>query len=241
MRLSHFAKLEVIVPKNTYPSTNEAILKTVGMAQSINIEDSFGSRAENTIGSPLPVLAPGYQQTTIRIEKATIDGDDFRNLGAFNPLWAHIGSTYQSTINLDNANFQLAELGSNGMYPFMFILRVRNKISRSTEFSNILDEESLSEDNVLNNFIPSGSPAPLGAGGKSNAFGVYACVLQQATISATSQQAVIMDNVTSIARPVQGSWLNERIRNAFRTPSGNEDVRNGMGTLINDVLYGYVA
>ena len=243
MRLSHFAKLEVIVPRSTYPDSgdeNDAILKTVGMAQNINIDDNFGSRAENTIGSPLPVLAPGYQQTTIRIEKATIDGDDFRNLGAFNPLWAHIGSTYQTPITLDNANFELGDLSGPGMYPFMFILRVRNKISRSAEFSNILIDEPLGEDNILNDFIPSGSPTPVNINGKSSSFGMYACVLQQASISATSQQAIIMDSVTAIARPIKGSWLNERVRNAFSSPSGSEDVRNGMGTLIYDVLYGYV-
>jgi hypothetical protein len=49
-----------------------------------------------------------------------------------------------------------------------------------------------------------------------------------------------MDSVTAIARPIKGSWLNERVRNAFSSPSGSEDVRNGMGTLIYDVLYGYV-
>jgi hypothetical protein len=240
MRLSHFAKLEVIVPRITYPQTSEAVLKTVGMAQNINIDDNFGSRAENTIGSPLPVLAPGYQQTTIRIEKATIDGEDFRNLGAFNPLWAHIGSTYQAPLALDKSTFELGELTGPGMYPFMFVMRVRNKISRSAEFSNILSDEPLGEDSILNDFVPSGSPAPLGIGGRSNSFGIYACVLQQANISATSQQAVIMDSVTAIARPVKGTWLNDRIRTAFSSPSGVEDVRNGMGTLIYDVLYGYI-
>jgi len=125
MRVSHFAKLEVVVAPNEYTvgGSPGAVLKTVGMAQSINIDDQFGSKAENTIGSPLPVLAPGYQQTTIRIEKATIDGADFRNLGAFNPLWAHVGETYQGTIGLGNEAFGVADAATSGMYPFMFILR----------------------------------------------------------------------------------------------------------------------
>lgn len=230
MRLSHFAKLEVIVPK----TLEEAALKTVGMAQNINVDDNFGSRAENTIGSPLPVLAPGYQQTTIRIEKATIDGDDFRNMGIFNPLWAHVGSTYKNPISLDTGglNTEFADSAS-GMYPFMFILRVRNKISDSAKFSNIKQGE-LGTDGSDIEYFPKNGPAAKGEGG-ANAFGTYACVLQQATISASSQQAVIMDSVTAIARPITGTWLNEKLRDAFK------DDKNGMATVIYDVLYGYTS
>lgn len=228
MRVSHFAKLEVIVPPEDYAvgATATASLRTVGMAQSINIEDNFGSRAENTIGSALPVLAPGYQQTTIRVEKATIDGNDFRNLGAFNPLWAHVGATYQNTISLAGQT-DLEGASADGMYPFMFVLRVRNKISGSAKFTNIEKNGIVPDLDVTNN--------------TSNPFGIYACVLQSASISATSQQAVIMDNMTAIARPVAGSWLNEKIKEAFSQPAGSEDYRNGMGNLIYDVLYGYIS
>lgn len=233
MRLSHFAKLEVIVPPTEYDGTSslDAELKTVGMAQNINIDDNFGSRAENTIGSPLPVLAPGYQQTTVTVEKATIDGADFRNLGAFNPLWAHIGETYNSTLDVSNANFGLTGAASQGMYPFMFVLRTRNKVSDSISQSNI------NEDNT-SGALTAQTPA---RGDRASSFGVYACVLQSASISATSQQAVIMDRITAIARPIDGTWLNDKIRAAFRSAEGAEDVRNGMSTLIYDVLYGYVS
>lgn len=232
MRLSHFAKLEVIVPPSDYNSSTGAgtspILRTVGMAQNINIDDNFGSRAENTIGTPLPVLAPGYQQTTITIEKATIDGADFRNLGAFNPLWAHVGNTYVSKLEggaLQNADSEIIDASANGMYPFMFVLKTRNKVSNSTIDSNI------AEDNT-----------PDGAAKRSNSFGVYACVLQSASISATSQQAVIMDRITAIARPVSGTWLNQKIRDAFNNNGEDqESFRNGMETVIYDLLYGYIS
>jgi hypothetical protein len=240
MRVSHFAKLEVIVPPSDYSVGNRtaASLRTVGMAQNINIDDNFGSRAENTIGSPLPVLAPGYQQTTLSIEKATIDGADFRNLGAFNPLWAHVGETYQldsaGTAAISVSPADAADAATRGMYPFMFILRTRNKISDSAEVSNI------NENNT---------PGPLVApdvsrGNRANSFGVYACVLQSATISANSNQAVIMDRVTAIARPISGTWLNNKIKDAFSSAAGTtgpEDLRNGMATVIYDVLYGYIS
>lgn len=227
MRVSHFAKLEVIVPPDDYDlngTNTSASLKTVGMAQSINIDDQFGSRAENTIGTPLPVLAPGYQQTTVRIEKATIDGADFRNLGAFNPLWAHVGKTYSNPVTLGAiaGDTEIADATGQGFYPFMFIIRVRNKVSGSALKSNI------DSDNT-----------PADPAGRSSPFGIYACVLQSASISATSNQAVIMDNITSIARPVAGTWLNDTIRNAYSDGNSGGDPNNGMSQIIYNVLYGY--
>ena len=157
MRVSHFATLQVIVPPSDYEvlaGNKRARLKTVGMAQNLRIDDNFGTRAENVIGTPLPVLAPGYQVTNISIDKATIDGADFRNLGAFNPLWAHVGRTYldSNLVNITGATgamneAALAESGGNqGMYPFMFILAGKNRVSNSYSQSN----------NILSTFLHSG-------------------------------------------------------------------------------------
>jgi hypothetical protein len=236
MRVSHFAKLEVIVPPSDYSpgGSSEATLRTVGMAQNIRVEDNFGSRAENTIGTPLPVLAPGYQQTTVNIEKATIDGADFRNLGAFNPLWAHIGATYNNP--RVSIPFSQSEALSDGIYPFMFVVRVRNKVSGAVGSNNASLNSNIQEDNTP---IPQ-SVTGASANARRNSFGVYACVLQSASISVTSQQAVIMDSVSAIARPIEGTWLNDQIRNAFsNNASGSEDVQNGMRQLIYNVVYGY--
>lgn len=221
MRASHFAQIRVLVPPEEYTagSTAAARLKLVGMAQNINIDDNFGSRGENTIGTPLPVLAPGYQQTTIRLEKATIDGADFRNLGAFNPLWAHVGSTYQSEIAL-GGHASDWELDTNdSMYPFMFVLGVRNQLSRSYAKSNITYDNQ-----------PAGAD---GDNARSSPLGIYVCVLQSASISLSSNQAVIMDSVNAIARPVSGTWLNKQLRDAFA------DSRAGMRDVIYQTMWGY--
>jgi len=50
-----------------------------------------------------------------------------------------------------------------------------------------------------------------------------------------------MDSMTAVARPVAGTWLNQKIKDAFGTVTGNEDIRNGMQTLVYDVLYGYLS
>lgn len=232
MRVSHFAKLEVIVPKDGYtPDESDTIgasIKTVGMAQTVRIDDRFGSRPENTIGTPLPILVPGYQETSITIEKATIDGADFRNLGAFNPLWAHIGSVYSNKIPTIPGS--LGDAANNGMFPFFFIVRLRNKISAeqsltsSTTYSNIT-KENLPAGNVTDNTT------------RLNTFGTYACVLQSASVNATSSNAVIIDNITSIARPISGTWLNDIIKKSFNDQ--NTQYSNGMSQVIYNVLYGY--
>lgn len=228
MRVSHFAKIQVIVPPEEYTpdgatAGKAAILKTVGLAQNINIDDNFGTRAENTIGTPLPVLAPGYQVTNIRLEKATLDGSDFRNLGAFNPLWAHVGQTYQS-----NNRAQVSRPGTyvgipdKEMFPFMFVLAVQNRVARSYSKTNIgTDNKPVAADSEK---------------ARSNPFGIYVCVLQSATISMSSQQAVIMDSITAVARPLTGTWLTDAVKNAFST---NGDAKNGMKNLVTEILYGY--
>lgn len=232
MRVSHFATIQVVVPPDTYSSTRVgglAQLKTVGMAQNLRIDDNFGTRAENVVGTPLPVLAPGYQVTNISIDKATIDGADFRNLGAFNPLWAHVGHTYlePSLVSLERVagamdEPALIETGGNqSMFPFMFVLATKNRVANSYSNSNI---------NV------GGRPVSAGGTPRSNSFGIYVCVLQSASISMSSQQAVIMDSVQALARPLSGTWFTKAIREAY---SRNGDYTNGMRDVVHSVLWGY--
>lgn len=233
MRVSHFATIQVIVPPDDYePLAGEKVarLKTVGMAQHLRIDDNFGTRVENVIGTPLPVLAPGYQVTNINIDKATIDGADFRNLGAFNPLWAHVGRVYldQNLVDTTSAIGGMRETalledgGNQAMFPFMFILSVKNRVANSHSSSNINTE---------------GQPvAVFGGTPRSNSFGIYACVLQSASITMSSQQAVIMDSVQAVARPITGTWFTRAVREAY---ARNGDSLNGMRDIVNSILFGY--
>jgi len=228
MRVSHFATIQVLVPPEDYSpaaaTASSVRLKTVGMAQNINVDDNFGSRAENTIGTPLPVLVSGFQQTTIRLEKATIDGADFRNLGAFNPLWAHVGKTYESPVSLTNASPAVIDARTGKqMFPFMFILATRNRVSDSYNKSNITFDNQPAK------------PGDVKA--RSSSIGMYVCVLQSASISMSSNQAVIMDSVNAVARPISGSWLSEAMKDALRDNNGDNKV--GMSEVLYDVMWGY--
>lgn len=228
MRTSQFATIQVIVApeEHTIGTSSNGLLKTVGFAQSISIDDNFGSRAQSTIGTPLPVLAPGFQLTNVRLQKATIDGSDFRNLGSMNPLAAHVGKTYvnEGLIDIGQA-MSLVDSGSVAdnpeMFSFMFVLAIRNRVSNSYTKTNITHDNR---------------PANGTSGARTSPFGIYACVLQSATISAQSQQAVIMEDVSAIARPISGTWLNDKIKQAF---SSQGDARNGMRDVMYSVLYGY--
>lgn len=229
MRASHFAAIHVLVPPDDYSGkgTAAAQLKMVGMAQSISVSDSFGSRAENVLGTPLPVLAPGYMQTTIRMEKATIDGADFRNLGAFNPLWAHVGSTYRAPVEISAAAQSTLGFGANNtkMFPFMFVLAIRNRVPRSYSKSNITYDNKTAS-------------SATDAKARAAVFGMYVCVLQGADVSLSANQAVIMDSVTAVARPVSGTWLSDKLKSAF-IGDGDSAGKNGMKDLIYDIMWGY--
>jgi hypothetical protein len=120
------------------------------------------------------------------------------------------------------------------MYPFMFIVRVRNKVVGPPGSNNAVLNSNIQEDNTAVSSVANTLNQP-----RKNSFGVYACVLQSASISVTAAQAVIMDSVSAIARPIEGTWLNDQIRSAFSDVAANEDVRNGMRQLIYNVVYGY--
>lgn len=218
IRTSAFATLGVIAPPTTYTGLAAEVktdpMKIVGMAQDLRIQDSFGTRSENVIGTPFPVIAPGYQQTTISITKATVDGHSFRNLGAFNPLWSHVGSVYRNPLTADFSGTDIQnEAEKQEIYPFMFIIAVQDKISKSFNYG---DKEKKSP----------------------NTIGTYVCVLSEASISLSSQNAIIMDQLTAQARPITGTWLTDNIRKAFAAPE-NGGGKNGMRDLAYSVMFGY--
>lgn len=233
-RTGQFATIQLVVPDGGYSvkdgvaTSNKVRLITVGMAQNIRVEDNFGTKSENVIGTPFPMFHPGFQQTTITIEKATIDGYSFKSYGAFNPLWSSIGSTYkrENLISLTDAGSDITEIApaDDKILPFMFILAVKDRLSNSYTKSNFpeLGTDYDYKDRTLKNKTV-------------NTIGSYVCVLNTASTSVTSQQAVIMDNISAFARPLAGGWFTEALAQAFRDENG----KNGMDHNINAALYGY--
>lgn len=233
MKTSAFASIRAVVPRFDYSTKLEdGVVKAkptgvdlimVGMAQNIRISDSFGTRPISVLGTPFPIITPGYITSNISIEKATVDGNSFRNLGAFNPLWAHVGGVYSAPISItDEGSSEVPAAGVAGtggeILPFMFILAIKDKVSNSYDVG-----------------IEPFAGAPEGSTAKSpNVFGTYACVLSDANVSLSSQNHVIMDSVTAVARPLTGSWLSDAIRTALHGQG-----KNGMDDHVNSTMYGY--
>ena len=230
-RAAPFAKIQLVVPDGGYSvekrvaKNNKVKLITVGLAQSIRVEDNFGTKAENVIGTPLPIFHPGFQQTTISIEKATIDGYSFRSFGAFNPLWASIGSTYDrnNLIKLTDAELKNLAPSDEAIFPFMFILAMKDIVSDSYKYSNFPQ--------IGEPYDPKGDITK----NTNNLVGSYVCVLNTASTSLSSQNAVIMDNISAFARPLTGGWFTDALMKAFADENGT----NGMDHNINAALYGY--
>jgi hypothetical protein len=236
MRTANLATIHAITPPSDYDYKGGGNIKglfvNVGMAQSIRIEDNFGTKSETVIGSPLPVFHPGFLQTTISIEKATVDGYGFRDLGGFNPLAAHIGTTYrnENLVNISSAlGTKSGEIAPTDqkMYPFMFILAIRDKVSDSYRDSNM---PQLGNNGKENRSIGNPNTAK---GRTANTIGSYVCVLQSASISLQSSNATVVDSMTALARPLTGTWFNDSIREAFSNQKG------GMDDVVNSVLFGY--
>lgn len=245
MRTSQHSLIRTIVAPHEYNYVNginnKAVMKVVGLAQNIEINDDFGTEMVKVIGNPIAFPVAGHMSTSISIQQCTINADDVRNMGAFNPLSAAIGSTYRSSNMIDlsafNRNPELgtAEItgGNNGsrnykMYPFMFILAIKNKVSNSYQHSNIATNNESAVD-VNGNLLAGAKP-------KSNPFGIYACILQTARISLNSQNALVMDNVQALAKTVSGSWLTKKIKEGF---DNHIDPNNGMSSAVYSIMHEY--
>ena len=231
-------------------SKNAAILIPLGFAQSIRIDDNFNAQSVNVLGQPLPIIHPGYQMTTINIEKATIDGYSFRNLGGFNPLWAHVGASYldENLINLGAAGAAIGLTDVTAMYPFMFILAVKDRVSDSFQYGNSgqlgTDNMRAKGEEYAGNFATpteysSDAQLPYAIDGTKdkptpNLVGTYVCVVNTVSTALQSNNAIIMDNISAYARPLNGTWMNNAMKEALRSEG-----RAGMSHDLYDPLFGY--
>jgi hypothetical protein len=64
--------------KTTYPvapenGVYEYQVYKVGIATNLRINENFGSRTRTVIGTPVPLMVPGFYDGTISMEKVTLD------------------------------------------------------------------------------------------------------------------------------------------------------------------------
>lgn len=157
---------------------------TVGLATSLRIQETLGSTQRNVIGTPMPIFIPGFYGATITAEKATLDLQSWKTLANINPYTAYLPQTYETTAN-----------GQTAPIPMSF--PAQSDISRDTQ---LVAEDSIPRFLFLVYVYDRIEEED------SKPFGVYAAMLQNYSTALQAAEAVIMDEITMVARPVSGSW-----------------------------------
>lgn len=181
----------------------------VGIATNLRVSESFGSRSRTVIGTPVPILTPGYYDGSISIEKATLDLHSFKSAVSVNPLVAYVPSVYSNNMvkildikeSLDSLGFNGGALGDvdtvhnysaggktfsiteKDLPPFLFAIIVKDKI---------IDAASTN-------------------------FGAYIAMLQNFSVSLSSENAIILESVNAIARPYLATGWHQVLGDIFRT------------------------
>lgn len=160
-----------------------------GIVTSLRIQENLNSTQRNVIGTPVPVFMPGYYQATITAQKATLDLKSWKTLINMNPFTAFRPDTYSNgtvaNINVDTLLKQIlgdagTNLTNNTIPRFNFVLFVRDTIASGN------------------------ANAPVEA---STNIGVFTCMLQSYSVNITSTETIILEDITMLARPLNGSWF----------------------------------
>lgn len=179
-------------------TTNTAGLVKAGIVTSLRIQENLNSTQRNVIGTPVPVFMPGFYQATITAQKATLDLKSWKNMINMNPYTAFRPDTYANNdvVSIDLTADLKAILGdaatnlTNNKIPrFNFILFVRDTISSGN------------------------TAAPAEA---STNIGVFTCMLQNYSVNITSTETIVLEDITMLARPLNGSWFGA-IQDIFET------------------------
>lgn len=178
--------------------TNPAKLIKAGIVTSLRIQENLNSTQRNVIGTPVPVFMPGFYQATITAQKATLDLRSWKNLININPFTAFRPETYKDnkvvsvdlTKDLEQILGDAATNLTNKQIPrFNFILFVRDTIASGN------------------------ATAPTEA---STNIGIFTCMLQNYSVNITSTETIILEDITMLARPLNGSWFGA-IQDIFET------------------------
>ena len=179
-----------LVPSKLGDGPNGISKVQVGIAQNLRINSSFGSTSVNVIGTPLNLLVPGYFQAEISIDKATLDDKAFSTMNDINPLKAYLPNSYDyangSLDFRDDANSQhpLIDLAADKSFNIGDVT-FHGKIPRFVFAVAVYDE------------IQQAYSRPTG---------IYIAMLRTVGQTLSANDAVIVQGITAVARPVVGGW-----------------------------------
>lgn len=167
------------VPVGLGTAPNEVITHTVGIAMNLRFNENLGSSQRNVIGTPVPIFIPGFYQATITAEKATLNLESWKTNVNINPYTAYLPNTY----NIEEQGLDFSGTPYAGTAE---LAETQNRVPRFLFGLYVYDR------------IEQEASRPVG---------MFVCMLQSYSNAITANDAVIMEDITLLARPVYGSWF----------------------------------
>lgn len=177
-----------LVPIGSEDSPNQLSLTYIGLAQNLTFSNNFGTQSVNFIGTPLNVPVPGYFGAQISMDKATVDHKGWDTLANLNPLSAYLPSSYDfanKAPQVDALPDDMASLKQSKALNNPIDQRLKGRVPRFFFVIGVYDKIS---DDV------------------SRPTGIYIAMLQSFNQSLRAGDAVIIQGVTAIGRPIVGGW-----------------------------------
>jgi hypothetical protein len=186
----------------------------VGLATNLRINENLGSRTRTVIGTPIPLMVPGFYDGSITMEKVTLDLHSFKSTVGMNPLIAFNPNIYKT--NDDVSSIAYVDLnGLDSVLP-----KINNVLGNpgNLELYTVSGKSFLVDDAYLPPFVfLIALKDKILRGEVSINTGVFVAMLRDFSITLTSENAIIAENVTAIARPIGNSGWFQVLGDYFRT------------------------
>jgi len=179
-----------VVPSQPGDTPNKIAKVKVGIAQNLRINSSFGSTNVNVIGTPLPILVPGYFQSEISMDKATLDDKAFSSMVNINPLSAYFPNSY----DFENGSLDFNE-DTTGRAPLADLTTSVSFQSSPAEWRG-----------KIQRFVFAIAIYDKIQDAYSKPTGIYIAMLRTVGQTLNANDAVIIQGITAVAKPVVGGW-----------------------------------
>jgi hypothetical protein len=186
----------------------------VGLATNLRINENLGSRTRTVIGTPIPLMVPGFYDGSISMEKVTLDLHSFKSTVGMNPLIAFNPNIYKTQndvsyvayVDVSNLESKLPKINTALVNP------------GNTELFTVSGKSFLIDDAYLPPFVfLIALRDKILRGEVSVNTGVFVAMLRDFSITLTSENAIIAENVTAVARPLGNSGWFQVLGDFFRT------------------------
>lgn len=196
-------------------NTFDIDVEKVGLATNLRINENLGSRTRTVIGTPVPVFVPGFYDGSISMERATILLQSFKSGANLNPLLAFSSEMY-NTQNVDVEalkKFKLPAEVAGMTLPGSALTGTDEIFYISSRQFNYNESHIpgflfviLLKDKIIND--------------ASRNAGIYVAMLRDFSVSYSSENAIILESVTAIARPLSHTSWFQVLSHTFRTGAG---------------------